>query len=65
MSSPRERVQRGEESLDRGGVNGGASEIGEKTGERVVPGLREETFYRRKKSISTGTPAERSGQMEP
>lgn len=59
------RVRRGEESLDRGGVHGGASEVGEKTGERVLPGSREETFYRRKKSISAGTPAERSGQMEP
>lgn len=67
MHSPRERVQRGEEGaqgvslrnfsierLDRERVNRGASEAGKKPGECVVTGSREETFYRRRKSINTG-----------
>jgi len=54
MCSPQEGVRRGDESLDREGVNGGASEGGKNQTRTVCCPLRDETFYRRKKSISIG-----------
>lgn len=47
MSSPRERVQRGEESLDRGGVNGGASEVGEKNRRVCSPRIERRDFLQK------------------
>ena len=47
-------MRRGEESLDREGVNGGASEGGKNKTRTMCCPLRDETFSRRKKSISIG-----------